>query len=84
MRCIAGRLLVPPQHNKTLVKLPSQIPFDWVVEYRLQGIVGKYYAAVQRSNEEIAYFLLKAETEIKMEERIIILYSWFTKECEWI
>jgi biotin carboxylase len=83
MKCVAARLLIPPKESHILRKIPDKCDFPWVLCYTPTGVVGKKYSKMKLSNEEVAHFLIMAETEEQALTRIQQLYDWFNLNSSW-
>jgi hypothetical protein len=79
---ISGWLVIPPQPRK-LTSISSLCPLPGVVEYTPTQLVGKAYNNARTSVDNVAQFVLEAESETELETIIIRAVEWFTANASW-
>lgn len=79
---VAGRLLIPPKDG-LLLAIPETCLDESVLRYQSRGVIGENYQKMQMSNNEIANFLLVADNETAVEQKITELAAWFYQNSQW-
>jgi hypothetical protein len=77
-----GRLFVPPRRGR-LLSLPASVPFDWVIDYRLNSAPGQRFGDPEICAAHIASFLVTGSETEQVESRMQQLDSWFLEQVEW-
>lgn len=79
---VAGRLLVPPRGGR-LISVPNECKQDGVIRYQIRGKAGQSYKKMIMSNDEIANFLITADNEREINDKISNLAAWFDRNTVW-
>ncbi|MDF9495343.1 ATP-grasp domain-containing protein [Bacillus cereus] len=78
----SGWLFIPPKDG-TFVSGPSNIPFEWVTNYRLNANPGDRYYGAKTSIDKIASFVISGSSEEIVLERLIEVANWFQQSVKW-
>jgi hypothetical protein len=78
---VAGRLLIPPRPGK-LVEFPRDCSHPSVLRYDCRGVADRTYSKMSMSNDEIASFLIRTDSEKEMSNAIQELSAWFDRGCK--
>jgi hypothetical protein len=81
-RILTGDVLIPPRPAE-FVTGPTEDPPIWVTEYRLLAKPGIRYDHPKRSVDHIASFVVEAETEEEIVDRLTWIANWFEQLSQW-
>ena len=77
-----GRLLVPPRVG-CLRAMPTDVPFDWVVDYRKNSRPKQRWNGAECSADHVASFLVKGRDSDEAADRMLMLDHWFRNRLDW-
>jgi len=78
----AGRLWVPPRRGR-LQSLPTFAPFDWVVDYRPNSVLGQCWEEPGFCTANLASFTIRGGDTVEVESRIWEVDAWFRSQIQW-
>ncbi len=80
---LSAFIKVPPK-NGTLLSIPSNNPFPWIVRYDLLAEVGQRFEEETRHyTDGVVRICLIGETEEEVKARMEEAYHWFEASCKW-
>ncbi|AMA73379.1 MULTISPECIES: ATP-grasp domain-containing protein [Aneurinibacillus] len=82
LRKLGGWILCKPQAGE-LVYVPSEVPFDFVVEYQVTGKPGMVYNGAKSCVDSIANMIVMANTEVELRDNISKAQQWFVENTKW-
>lgn len=77
-----GWLQIPSRNGKIL-KVPKEIPFNWVKLYKLKVYEGQICRAASTSSLKIAVLVIEGTTEEELIGRMETLTDWYESQCIW-
>ncbi len=78
----AGNLLIPPRRGR-LHAIPDVAPFDWVVDYRKNALVGQDCDLPTFCSAHVASFIVAGPTAAEVERRLFAVDEWFGAHTRW-
>lgn len=79
---LGGWILCPPKWGK-LVKIPTNIPFDYIKDYQIHGQIGDSYTGGDFSGDKIASMILVGKDEVELRKNMNEAYKWFEEHTIW-
>ncbi len=78
----AGFSLMPPRPG-TLVSLPAEAPFDFVLEYLTNAAAGDTFGGARRSVDHFVSCIVTGSSPAEVEERLVTVAEWVNEATEW-
>ena len=77
-----GHINIPPKHG-LLTSAPDSCPFDFVLKYKMSGVVGKEYHNMAFTNAEILNAIVGGDSEEDIISNLNQLEEWFKRSTSW-
>lgn len=80
---LIGNYLFQPKDG-ILSSYPKHLPFDWVIDYKRNGLEGQLYTNANSSPKDYAVVYVEGETEQQIKQRITIVNNYMEDNTIWV